>query len=122
MTTNPITSPHVELNDDDDNDNDDVRPWDEWPELKAISDAMTFGSAIHALRLCDEWTQERLAKAVGISKQRLCDYEKGRHLPSPAKAAELAKAMGYGPEMFVMMVLQEQLVRSGLPYKVTLTP
>lgn len=79
---------------------------------------MAFGEAIEALRARDEMTQSMLAKRIGISRQYLCDVEKGRRLVSPEQAARFAKAFGHPVRVFVQLALQDAVRASGLKLKV----
>ena len=75
---------------------------------------LTFGAMLAAIRDGEEISQVDFAKRLKISKAHLCDLEKGRRLPSPARAAKFAKILGYSPERFVKVTLQEQLDRENL--------
>ncbi len=83
---------------------------------------MTFGKALWALRKSDEVSQVDLARELGISRQNLCDLEKGRKIPSPERAFNIGEALGYGGAYFVRLALQDQLRESGLDLKVTVEP
>ncbi|MGE0614633.1 MAG: helix-turn-helix transcriptional regulator [Bacteriovoracia bacterium] len=75
--------------------------------------------AVEALRLRDELSQVTFAKKLGISRQYLCDVEKGRRLVSPEQAARFAKAFGHPPSVLVQLALQDSVRASGLKLKVT---
>jgi transcriptional regulator with XRE-family HTH domain len=64
--------------------------------LERLDGPLTFGDALRSIRECDEETQERFASRLGISKQHVCDIEKGRRTVGPARAARWAKLLGYG--------------------------
>ena len=55
---------------------------------------------------------------MGISKQYLCDIEHGRRTVSPKKAASFAKKLGYSPQQFVRLCLQDLVNRDGLKLKI----
>ena len=80
---------------------------------------LTFGMAVESLRLRDKISQVKFAKKLGISKQYLCDVEKGRRLVSPEQAAKFAKAFGHPPSVLVELALQDAVHKSGLKLKVT---
>ncbi len=65
--------------------------------------------------------QEILAfsSKLGISRQYLCDVEKGRRLVSPTQAARFAKAFGHPPRVLVQLALQDSVRESGLNLKVS---
>ena len=46
---------------------------------------------VKELRLGREWTQERLAEAVGVSRQSIISIERGRYVPSLPLALLLAR-------------------------------
>ena len=54
------------------------------------------------------------AKQLGISKQNLCDIEKGRKAVTPSRAALFAEKLGYPPTAFIRIALQEELDRAGI--------
>jgi len=80
---------------------------------------LTFGMAVEALRLRDALSQTVFAKKLGLSRQYLCDVEKGRRLVSPEQAARFAKAFGHPPSVLVQLALQDSVRESGLKLKVT---
>lgn len=82
------------------------------------AEKLTFGQIIRAHRLCEEWSLTSTAEQLGISKQQLSDYEKGRKLPSLEKAYQMAKVLGMLPEGLVLRLINEQLRRSSIPIRV----
>ena len=70
---------------------------------------LTFAEVLLAHRLSEELTQIEMAEKLGISKQSLCDLEKGRKIPSATRASKIAKILGMLPESFVQLALQDQL-------------
>jgi transcriptional regulator with XRE-family HTH domain len=83
---------------------------------------LTLGDTIQAVRMCDEVSQVDLAKRVGLSRQYLCDIEKGRRPVSPDLAVRLARALGYPQALFVRLALQDQLNAAGVHMTVTVEP
>ena len=77
---------------------------------------LTFGEAVEALRLRDGFSQVAFAKKMGISKQYLCDVEKGRRYVSPEQAVRFSKAFGHAPSLFVRLALQDSVTASGLNF------
>ena len=63
-------------------------------------------------------TQEEFAKVLEVSKQHLCDIEKGRKSVTPARAAVFATRLGQPPAYFIQLALQEDLKNVGLKIKV----
>jgi transcriptional regulator with XRE-family HTH domain len=79
---------------------------------------LTFGAFLEAIRVGDEQTQASFAEQLGVSRQHLCDMEKGRRLPSIERAARWAEQLGYSPAQFVQLVLQDEVSRTDLDLKV----
>ncbi len=78
---------------------------------------LTFADMLESHRTCDEISQKDLASKLGISQSSLCDLEKGRKIPSPKRAAQIAKALGYPPELWVLTALQDQVNEAGIKLK-----
>jgi transcriptional regulator with XRE-family HTH domain len=74
---------------------------------------LTLGSLIKSIRLGEEMNQETFASLLGISKQYLCDIEKGRRIVGPKLAAKYAKILGYSENQFIRLCLQDILERDG---------
>lgn len=81
---------------------------------------LTFGDIISAWRLADEISQTAYAKKLGLSVQNLNDLEKGRRIPSPARAAKIAKKMGLSEIVLIQVAIRDNLRKEGFKYKVTL--
>lgn len=81
---------------------------------KIAGEKLTFGNLISAIRLGEEMTQIEFAKTLGVSKQYLCDVEHGRRSVSIAAAANWAKKLGYSPDQFVRLTIQDELDKSKL--------
>jgi len=64
-------------------------------------------------------SQVEFAKKLGISKQHLCDIEKGRKFVSPERAARFAKILGHSGQSFVALALQDIVNQGGLKLKVS---
>lgn len=82
---------------------------------------LTFGGGLESIRLGEGLTQVEFAKSLGVSRQHLCDLEKGRRLPSIERAARWGKDLGYSSALFVQLVLQDELQRADLALKVEVT-
>lgn len=80
---------------------------------------LTMAEILKTIRKSDETSQQDFAKKLGISKQNLCDIEKGRKFVSSARAAVFARKLGYPPTYFIQHALQEELDRAGVRLKVT---
>jgi len=88
-------------------------------EQRILEGPLTFGAAVEALRVSDEISQAAFARKLEISRQYLCDVEKGRRLVSPEQAARFAKAFGHPPNVLVRLALQDSVSASGLKLKVS---
>ena len=81
---------------------------------------LTFGGLLRAHRLSEEESQVSMAKQLGLSKQNLNDMENGRRLPSLRKAVSIARKIGQLERLLVQLVLQDQIDRENLKYKVSI--
>jgi len=79
---------------------------------------LTFGELLSSIRQGEEISQVDFAKDLRISKSHLCDIEKGRKSVSPQKAAEYAMTLGYSPEQFIKLAIQDDLANAGLDFTV----
>jgi len=80
---------------------------------------LTFADLLVIQREDLELTQVDMAEKLGITRQKLCDYEKGRRLPSTKMAASWAKKLKQPIEIWVQVVFQDQLERDNLKLKVS---
>lgn len=81
---------------------------------------LTFGDIIQSWRMADEISQTAYAKKLGISVQNLNDLEKGRRIPTPTRAAKIAKKMGLPEIMLIQISIRDNLRKEGFKYKVSL--
>ena len=81
---------------------------------------LTLGKAIWSLRRSDQRTQQELAKALGVSKQYLCDLEHDRKEVSLRQAAKFAALLGQSEKHFVRLAIQDLLLRNNMHYEVDL--
>ncbi len=89
-------------------------------EFNQISDPLTLGRLLHAIRVGEDMSQVAFAELLGISKQNLCDIEHGRRFVSPKMANEFAKKTGYSSAQFIRLCLQDMLKRDGIKFEVEL--
>ena len=82
--------------------------------LEKIVGKLTLAKVIRSTRQCDELSQQDFADKLGISKQHLCDVEKGRKVVSPARAWAWAKKLGYHPQQWAELALQDLVEKDGL--------
>ncbi|MBC7430227.1 MAG: helix-turn-helix transcriptional regulator [Bacteriovorax sp.] len=90
-------------------------------ELERDYGIMTFGRMLKNFREVDEYTQKDFAKLLGISPQRLNDFEKERRLPDIASAASFAKKLKDSESFFVQMLLQDYMRMAKLKLEVSVT-
>ena len=89
---------------------------------KATGCKLTLGKLIWSIRECEEMSQVEFAKKLGISKQHLCAIEHERKSISPKLAAIYAKRLGYLPQQFIQLSLQDIVDREGLSITVEIKP
>jgi transcriptional regulator with XRE-family HTH domain len=75
---------------------------------------LTLGTAIRSIRLCEEESQTAFAKKLKVSTQYLCDLEHKRKIVSAKKAKKFAEILGYSPEQFVALAIQDSLNHEGI--------
>ena len=81
---------------------------------------LTFGEMLKAWRASEGLSQTAFAKKIGLSVQNLNDLEKGRRIPTPSRAARIAKKLGL-PEMgMIQLALRDSLAKEGFKYEVKL--
>lgn len=59
-------------------------------------------------------SQADLAKKLGLSQASLCDLESGRRIPSPRRAAALARKLGLPEPTFIGLALEHVLCQQDL--------
>jgi transcriptional regulator with XRE-family HTH domain len=81
---------------------------------------LTFAAVLSSWRTTEEYSQTAFAKKLGLSVQNLNDLEKGRRIPSPTRAAKIARKLELPEIAFIQLALRDALYREGLHYKVSL--
>ena len=89
-------------------------------ELERDYGVLTFGDALKSFRLCEEISQKESSLQLGISQSSLCDLEKGRRIPSVARAVKIAKLIGMPEGTWVQLLIQDSLRRENLNFDVVL--
>ena len=79
---------------------------------------LTLARLLQSIRLGEEVTLAEFAKRLSVSRQHLCDIEKGRKVVSPERAARFAFLLGYSKEQFVALALQALVDEAELELKV----
>lgn len=82
--------------------------------------SLTLADLLFIYREDNELTQTQMANKLGTSKQKLCDFEKGRRLPSVKMVAKWAKKLKHPQKIWVQIVLQDQLRRDNIKLKVSI--
>jgi transcriptional regulator with XRE-family HTH domain len=82
---------------------------------------LTFARLLESYRLGEESSQKHFAKFLGISQQSLCDLEKGRKIPSPDRAARIAKKLKEPSDFWIKLALQDMLRSQHFDYEVSLS-
>lgn len=81
---------------------------------------LTFGKMLNAWRLSMDLSQTAFAKKLNLSVQNLNDLEKGRRIPSPRRAAKIAKKLGLPEIGLIQLALRDSLIKEGFHYEVKL--
>jgi len=82
--------------------------------LEKDSGKLTLGTSLRAIRLSEEESQTAFAKKLKVSTQYLCDLEHNRKIVSAKKAKKFADILGYSPEQFVALAIQDSLDHDGI--------
>ncbi|MCX5919840.1 MAG: helix-turn-helix transcriptional regulator [Candidatus Melainabacteria bacterium] len=75
------------------------------------------GDTLRVFREAEGITQSSLAHQLGISRQRLCDFEKARRYPSIPMAIKWATILGHCPSIVIESLVKEQLERANVAIK-----
>lgn len=81
---------------------------------------VSFGTLLKAWREGEGKSQTVFAKKLGMSVQNLNDLEKGRRIPSPTRAARIAKKLGLPEKGLIQLALRDSLAKEGFQYEVKL--
>ncbi len=82
--------------------------------LESLVGRLTLGKTIRSIRQGEEESQIEFAQRLGVSKQYLCDLEHDRKLVSAKKAYQFAELLGYSPEQFISLAIQDSLEHDGI--------
>lgn len=89
-------------------------------ELEQEVAGLTFGKLLESYRKSEELSQKEFAQLIGITPSSLCDLEKGRKIPSPSRAYNIANILGVSENLWVEVSLQDQLNEQGIELKVSI--
>ena len=87
-------------------------------EMEAKYGRMTFARALKAWRLCEEISQVDLAHMFGVTASTLADLESGRRIPTPARAAKIARLIGHPIATWVQLALEDHFHKEKIPLRV----
>jgi DNA-binding XRE family transcriptional regulator len=82
--------------------------------IRKMTGPISFAEMIFSYRVSNEYNQVEFAAVLGISKQDLCNIEKGRKVVSVERAAKFAKLLGMPEKVFAKYALQDQLTSAGI--------
>ncbi len=84
-----------------------------------VGGPLTLAMSVRAIRETEGWSLADMADKLGVTRAHVAAIERGKAV-SPESAARYAKALGYSPEQFVRLALQDEIRRAGLKYRVEL--
>jgi transcriptional regulator with XRE-family HTH domain len=79
---------------------------------------LEFKDFLYSLRITEELSQVDLAKLSGTTRSKICDFEKGRRLPTLELGACIAKALGHSEALMVSKLIEEQIKSANLKLKI----
>lgn len=79
---------------------------------------LSFKDLLLSIRSTEEVSQVELANKAGTTKAKICDFEKGRRVPTLELAAKLAKALGHSEALFVAKIIEKQIKDANLKLKI----
>ena len=74
----------------------------------------SFGMFVRDIRECDEISQTELAKRMHVSRQFINAVEKDKANVSLEMAIKIANALGYPYEVFIEILFNDMLKKSGI--------
>lgn len=89
-------------------------------ELERSLGRLSLGSMLKAWREAEGTSQTAFSKKLGLSVQNLNDIEKGRRIPSPSRAAKIAKKLDLPEEALIKLALRDVLHKDGYKFDVIL--
>lgn len=82
--------------------------------LERENGRLTLGRALRSIRLSEGESQTNFSKKLEVSTQYLCDLEHDRKIVSAKKAMHFAEILGYSPEQFIALAIQDSLDHDGI--------
>lgn len=74
---------------------------------------LTFGAALKADRMAEEFNQEQLAEKVGLSKMAISRFENGKDFPTAETAGLLAKALKMDSVTYGVLIVRDMAEKKG---------
>jgi DNA-binding XRE family transcriptional regulator len=84
--------------------------------------ALSFGGLLKAHREGEGWSQEHMGAKLNMKRQAVCDLEKGRKIPSPERAASIAKKLRLSIPLCVQLSVQDALDSADLRLTIHIGP
>ncbi len=78
---------------------------------------LSLGALLASIRKGEGWSLADMAERLKVTRAHVAAIEHGKSV-APQSAAKYANVLGYSPEQFVRLALQDALRRARLPYKV----
>ncbi|MGE3611761.1 MAG: helix-turn-helix transcriptional regulator [Bacteriovoracaceae bacterium] len=82
--------------------------------IRKITGPISFGEMLYSFRISNEISQVDMAAILGVSKQELCNIEKGRKFVSVERAKSFAEVLKMPAKTFAKYALQDQLTSAGI--------
>ena len=82
---------------------------------------LTFASLLKNIREDANFSQKDFALKLGISPQRLNDFEKGRRLPDIKSAINFARRLKDSEHFFIQILFQDYLRSENLNFEITIS-
>lgn len=89
--------------------------------LRDLLGHVSFGEMLYSYRVSWDYSQVEFASRLHISKQELCNIEKGRKTISVERAKAFAQYLDMSPIIFAKYILEDQLYAAGIAGEVIIT-
>ena len=89
-------------------------------KLEKTYGPLSFGSFLKSFREAEGLTQVEFSKKLDLSKQNISDLENGRRVPSPSRAAKIAKKLKLPEAPLIELAIRDSLLKEGFKYDVHL--
>jgi transcriptional regulator with XRE-family HTH domain len=97
-------------------DNMNTIPWNTALQKElGLPEQPSFAEILWAWRKCEDLTQVEVAKSLGMSKQQLSAYERGREIPSLKTGLAIIQQLNMPIATSLQALLQDQAQQAGVP-------